>query len=299
MEARLFSTARVAQALGVSVSTVKRWVDENVLPAHRTPGGHRRILVADVVRLAREQQLPRLNLALLGVAEGTSAPEPAELARAFFAALRQGRGDEVRDLLLGAYQAGMSVEVLADQVIQPAMARLGHAWQAGHIDTFHEHRATLLCIAALHEVEGSLRARAATRRPRAVGGSPAGDPYLLASLLASLVLLDAGWEAVNLGPNTPLSAFAAAILELRPRLLWLSVSHLEDAATFVSEYRELYRTAEREGIAVVLGGQALTRPLRASLPYTTFGDGLTHLGAFARTLHPRPRPRQPGRPPGA
>ena len=46
-----------------------------------------------------------------------------------------------------------------------------------------------------------------------------------------------------------------------------------------------------------LRGQALTEPLRSSIPYTTHGDGLSHLAAFARTLHPRPKPPRRGRPP--
>src|SRR3954453_14261416 len=61
------STAQVAEALGVGISTVKRWVDQGILPAHKSPGGHRKILLSDVVRVVREGDFPRLDLGRLGL----------------------------------------------------------------------------------------------------------------------------------------------------------------------------------------------------------------------------------------
>ena len=121
--------------------------------------------------------------------------------------------------------------------------------------------------------------------------------YLLPTLLAELVLLDAGWLPVQLGPNTPLPTLREAIRELRPRMVWLSVSHLMDVPGFISEYSKFYREAERNGVAVAIGGRALSNDLRSSIPYTTYGDSLSHLSAFARALHPRPIAPRRGRPP--
>jgi excisionase family DNA binding protein len=292
------STRQAAEALGVSVSTVKRWVDEGVLPAHKTAGGHRKLLRAEVLALARQGELPHTDLAALGLAPSRGqAANPETTAANLLDAVLRGRGAEVNAILHRAYASGVSVETLADQVIAPVMAKVGHEWESARIDVWQEHRGTELCAAALYDLKDDLESRAERNRPVAVGGAPEGDPYQLATLLAQLVLLDAGWEAVNLGPNTPLPSLARAVRELCPRLLWLSVSYLADEPNFTGGYRELYQTAQRQGVAVAVGGQALTGPVRSAMPYTTYGDGLSHLAAFARTLHPRPKPPRRGRPP--
>jgi MerR family transcriptional regulator, light-induced transcriptional regulator len=298
-ERRYVSTAQVAEALGVSVTTVKRWVDEGILPAQKTPGGHRKLLLAEVVRVTREGDLPHLDLARLGLAAPDREPlDPAALSARLLAALRQGDGGAARALVQEAHGAGLPAETLADAVVAPAMAQLGHEWEKGRLDVLHEHRGTQLCAAALYVLKAALEANAGEGRPVAVGGGPEGDPYLLANLLAELVLLEAGWEAINLGPNTPLASFRKALEEFRPRLLWLSVSSLAGSG-FLAGYPDLYRHAGRLGSAVAVGGRGLTETVRAGMPYTTFGDGMTHLAAFVRSLSPRPRRPRRGRPRGA
>lgn len=292
------STAQVADALGVGVSTVKRWVEDGILPATKTPGGHRKLLVADVLEAARRSNLPVRDVAKLtpGVA-GPRNAEPAAQAEALYQALLKGESRTVPAIIHGAYRTGMPIETLADDVIGPAMHRIGHDWQTGRIDVMHEHRASQLCAGALFELKEVLESRAQRKRPLAVGAAPEGDLTVLPTLLAQMVLLDAGWDAVNLGPNTPLKSLARAITELHPQLVWLSISHGVVEKTFRPEYRKLYQQAEAAGAALIVGGRALVESVRASIPYTAYGDGLTHLAAFARTLHPRPtRPRR-GRPP--
>ena len=148
----------------------------------------------------------------------------------------------------------------------------------------------------LYELKAVLEERAGKNRPRAVGGAPENDYSALPTLLAQMVLLDAGWDAVNLGPNTPFRSLSKAIKDLRPRLLWLSVCHPVAEEEFVRDYRELYKQAEKARVAVAIGGRAVIEALRAKIPYTTYGDGLSHLAAFARTLHPKPSQPHRGRP---
>jgi MerR family transcriptional regulator, light-induced transcriptional regulator len=297
-QAHYISTMLAADALGVSISTIKRWVDDGVLPAHRTAGGHRKLLRAEVLALARQGDLPHGDLTGLSVASiGEESLALDSTSTALLAAVLRGDSAEVSALIGRVYHSGVAVETLSDQVIAPVMTKVGHDWETARIEVWQEHRGTQLVAAALYDLKDELGARAERKRPVAIGGAPQGDPYMLATLLAQVVLLDAGWEAVNLGPNTPLASLASAMRELRPRMVWLSVSYLEKSADFLRAYREFYHSAEQMGVAVAVGGQALVEPIRSAMLYTMHGDGLQQLAAFARTLHPRPKPPRRGRPP--
>jgi excisionase family DNA binding protein len=274
------SPAQAARALGVSESTVKRWVDTQRLAACRTAGGHRRILADDILELVRREKLPHLDLAALRPECSAVPASTGDLADRLHAALRAGEPDEVRSLIL---EAGVSISTLADEVISPVMARIGHGWAVGELDVYREHRATQLCHAALSSLEARMTAAnpVADDRPLALGGGPEGDHYLLANLLVGMALREAGWRVVNVGPNTPFRSLCRAASDLRPRLVWLSCSHLADPEAFVREYAEFYRHAERSGVAVAVGGRALTEEVRKRMTFTHFGDRIGHLTAYA------------------
>lgn len=299
IETRYLSTAQVAKALGVSVTTVKRWVDDGVLPACKTAGGHRKLVLADVVRLVREGNLPQADLSRL-VADSPSTPvNPIDLLNEMRSAIIANGFELLRSVLHSGYRSGLGLETLSDRVIAPLMHEVGHDWEVGKIGVGHEHRVTQNVVSALYELRAMLRSNAEKHRPVAIGGAPEHDHYILPSLLAKLTLLDGGWDAINLGPHTPMSALRSAIEQLNPQLIWVSVANLAEPPKFIEEYTALYRFAEECGVPVALGGQALTASIRAKLPYTMYGDGFTQLAAFARTIYRRPQQPRRGRPAGS
>ncbi len=56
--AKNLSTFAIAQMLHVDPGSVANWIDQGLLQAHRTPGGHRRVLGEDLVVFLREHKMP-------------------------------------------------------------------------------------------------------------------------------------------------------------------------------------------------------------------------------------------------
>lgn len=56
--ARNLSTFAIAEMLHVDPGSVANWIDQGLLKAHRTPGGHRRVVIDDLVKFLREHKMP-------------------------------------------------------------------------------------------------------------------------------------------------------------------------------------------------------------------------------------------------
>jgi excisionase family DNA binding protein len=56
--AKNLSTFTIAQMLQVDPGSVANWIDQNLLKAHRTPGGHRRVAAEDLVRFLKDHRMP-------------------------------------------------------------------------------------------------------------------------------------------------------------------------------------------------------------------------------------------------
>lgn len=228
---RLLSPRDLADALGVSESSLKRWVDAGKIAATLTAGGHRKISVGEALRFVRESGAPLARPELLGVPEVARATvdEEASPGNRLLGYLLTGDTVGARGWLLARYLGGTTIAALADGPIRDAMHALGELWKHDHEGVFVEHRGTdaaLQAIAHLRmlvEPPPELSARPDSR-PVAVGGTPEDDPYVIPSFLAASVLTEIGMRAVNLGPDTPAIALGAAVAHHRPRLVWISAS---------------------------------------------------------------------------
>ena len=249
---RLLSPRELADALGVSESSLKRWVDAGKIVAARTEGGHRKITLPEAVRFIRETGAPVARPELLDMPEVAVAQARAISRDTLFDTLIGGDATGARGWLLARYLGGTSIAELCDGPVREAMHRLGELWRHDSDGIFIEHRATDTCLQALAHFRNMLDAPADA--PLAMGATPEDDPYLLPSFMAATVVAESGMRAVNLGPDTPVGAMQQAFVRHQPRLVWISAS----APLAPARARELARwvTSLPAPTTTVVGGRA-------------------------------------------
>lgn len=281
----LMTTRQLAKALGVSESSVKRWIDEGTIAADRTAGGHRRIPLDAAMRFMRTHRVMPV-----ASAEGPSivslAPGPVDSASAesFRKALEGDDLASARGIIAGRYLSGADLAAIADTYIKPSLESIGEMWACrsatGDMSAvLIEHRAVDQCATMLREIQAWLPALPAGAPTAVVSGCPE-DPYLLPPMLAFLTLRERGIDARNLGPQTPFDTILAAVKRYTAGLCAISVS-APLSRQFRSELSDLATQLSRLGARLVLGGRCVEQVPSLDPSMVAICRGMTELGAYA------------------
>ena len=98
---------------------------------------------------------------------------------------------------------------LYTELLVPALRRIGDRWESGELTVADEHRSVGVATRIVGRLGPSF-ARPGRRRGSVVIGAPSGDAHALPVAFVSDLLRAAGFGVVDLGANTPASAFVDA-----------------------------------------------------------------------------------------
>ncbi len=280
----LLTPRQVAESLGVSESSLKRWCDRGVLPVKRTPGGHRRLPLSGVVEFLRTSERALVRPEAIGLPKHVGVRRLAVESHAddFYSALIAGELPNARRVIFDTYLRGRSLSRVCDEIIATSLHRIGNEWKAGTIQVFQEHRACDITQCIVHELH-SLVGMPSADAPVALGAGVSGDVYSLPTLMIESVLREAGWRATSYGCNLPLTELLAVAKVHKPRFIWLSASEIADQAGFIRDYLAFYDQVP-SSISVVVGGRALVPEIRAELRYASYCDNLQQLVEFSQAI---------------
>ena len=280
------SPKQVARAIGVGESTLKRWCDRGMIPVTKTAGGHRRIELDAVIQFLRETGRELVDPALIGlpVSAGKTDWTLGRAKDRLFTALVDGEGAAACQVAFDLLLAGHSVTAIFDDVFAPAFHAIGDRWSCGEVAVYEERRACEITMRCLNELRNATP-QSANSAPIAIGATASADNYMLPVTMAEIVLQSVGWRTSLIGTNLPFETLVKAVEQTRPRLVWLSVSHVESEEDFVEGLNSLFGMSHACGAALAVGGQSFTPELRSRTRFSVSCDSFRDLEMFARSLH--------------
>jgi len=207
-----------ADTLGVHYQTAYAWVRQGVLPARKVGRGYV-VGDGDVAALAARRLLGQEPARPIHVRDW------AAQALGLYAAIVEGEETAARHRL-GRLAAGVGLIDLCEQVIAPALRRLGDGWAAGRVSIAQEHRASAICERLI-----ATYARQPAGRPHgtAVVATPPGERHGLPALMAAACLREDRWLVHHLAADLPIEEVTRLADQVGADLVVLSAAMSQTA----------------------------------------------------------------------
>ncbi len=291
---KFLTTRQLARLWHVSEATIKRWADAGHLNFTRTVGGHRRFTLEEVARFQSARGLGASAMAAtLGVRSRVSVAEVAapcvergaedDGANLFFAAIKNYDDREATALLLEAYLNGIGLATIFDEIVAPAMHRVGRLWHGGEFSVADEHLATRAVLRAIESLNISIKRRYTTGQ-LAVCCGVEGELHDIAVCALQVILEGESWRVFNVGGNTPFFALTEVVLKQRPALVCISSTMNHDLERGAREYRQFQEAVAECGARVVVGGEGFRDEMtRRRFPADLYANSYRELVDFMQS----------------
>lgn len=250
-----------AEELGVHYMTAYRYVRSGRLDARKS-GDEWRVRRSDLDAFLSARTGAAARGAADGAADGADvAPDAAAGgARSVFRDRMEARliaGDEAGawGVVEAALAAGAEASEVLNDVLSPCLRSIGQRWADGELAIADEHRASAVATRLISRL-GPHFSRPGRRRGTIVLGSISGDRHTLPTAIMGDLLRGAGFDVIDLGPDTPPESFVdTARLSDRVVAIGVCVTAPEVLRSVPAAVRELH--GAELGVPVVVGGGAV------------------------------------------
>lgn len=268
MHKTVISTIDVARLFNVTETTVKRWADEGMLRCQKTPGGHRKFQIKNVIEFAEKNNFEPTGVLTLPGHEGQDEHVQVAILKRDYATLvrtfvEKALSPDRSDLYIFfsyLYEHRIALWEIYDLILRPGMIEIGERWMRGEIGVSQEHRASYETLDALAKLQNEILVK-----------PPTGESVVFACLgdelheiglrCAANVFESEGWQTHYLGARTPPDAVIVAAKELRPTVVALSITHGHAQEQLLDDLRRIGDALALSGISLILGGSGVPAAL--------------------------------------
>ena len=266
MAHHLVSTQEVAVMLNVAETTIKRWADENIIPCVKTPGGHRKFSLKEVVRFAEtkgytptgSQPPPMTPMQLEQLEVGVHTRNYARIADVFKEEALQADREGIVTLFLYLYRQHIPLTLIVDEVVRPAFEEIGTKWEKGEIEINQEHAASHATVESLIRMASELH-RKGSNGLSVLCACPEEELHEVGLRGLAYSLECEGWKVHYMGGNAPVETLASFIWAAHPELVCLSVTMGRRRRELFDKLKKLSSQVHSYDGKVIVGGNYADR----------------------------------------
>ncbi|MBN1925025.1 MAG: cobalamin-dependent protein [Prolixibacteraceae bacterium] len=172
------------------------------------------------------------------------------------------------------------IKILYDQVIKPALYKVGELWEYNLISVASEHLATSLSESVMNELYDKIISEDRVEK-KVVLGCVENELHQVGIKMVADIFEMHGWDTYFLGAGIPTIELIEYAREVKPNLIALSLtvySHMNQLLKMIKEIHE-----NLPHIHILTGGQAFRHGITASisqLQYVTVLSDLSEIEQF-------------------
>jgi excisionase family DNA binding protein len=292
---QVYSTREMAQMCGVNESTIKRWADSGKLRCMKTPGGHRKFRIKDVLAFLSEYGFEAMGMTVHAGAADTEDVLPVAilqhdlpaLARHYLETAIRSDSASASAFLMKLLTAGYTLAEIGDGVVGPALHEMGAAWSDGRISILEEHIATASTMSALSRLSDVLPRQVPTGK-RALCCPAGREEHAIGVAMTGSMLEWLGWDIRAATTATPTEEIVNYLRREKPDLLCISVVNDLMDAGFLAELGRIFEVSRETRTRVAIGGRGVDG--MRDIPQDFTGQSLSDLETYARSLTGRRTP---------
>ena len=289
MENTYISTREVADLLTVTDTTIKRWTNSGRLKCVKTLGGHRKYLLSEVENFANEN-----NISITGVTTPLRKDQREQLGFALYSKNMDKAADIVMEEALQGDREGsfeslmyltknrMKLADIVDNVIKPAMEKIGYMWETKKLDVKDEHLATDTIKTALSRLVAYLPHQK-EKNIKVLLACSEGETHDLGLQALAYELELSGYSIQYLGADTPLKSIVKAVKKEKPDYIFISacVPSISDD-NFISGFKSLPKAAKGINAKLVAGGVYFKRFNKNTIGCDMIADSIKESISFIK-----------------
>lgn len=279
--------------LKVNESTVKRWTDKGLLQCIKTPGGHRKYKMKDVVAfmdafaydvtdllIPSDKQQSKVNVSTDYAILTKDFPVLAEI---FLSTILEGNREHSFQYLNLLYSNRISQSDIYDRIVFPSFSKIGMQWMTGTLGIEQEHLASNTALHAIIKLQDHV-----AKKPKHGGIALCGclehEYHELGITCVYNILESNGWTTYFLGTNLPTESFVDAIEQYIPSIVCVSTTTPKSKKQLLQACSSLYDTTQIINAKLIVGGLAAGDAVKKKLTADHIPGSIAELMEYVNTL---------------